>query len=129
MSSIYGFAIRLSIPLIVGFLIGRIFGLEGELAASVGASAAALALCWPVIVLWDIVVVEGFRQLYGQFMLLYFFYCLAFFYMARIGALFGIQVSSRGSKLAISLSKIIESALIAIIGGVGTKFVEHLIIG
>jgi hypothetical protein len=128
LSNLTGLAIRLCVPLLVGFVIGRSFAQPGELAASVGAAAAALLLCWPVIVFWDLVVTEGFKELYAQFLLLYVLYTVTFFYMARIGAIFGVQMRNRGSIFSINVSKIIESAVIAIIGGVGARFVESLIL-
>src|SRR5262249_1545400 len=91
---------------IAGFVIGRFYGLEGTLPASIGAAAAALFLCWPVIVFWDVVVTEEFRKLHSQFMTLYALYVICFFYVAKIGAFLGTQVRSRGPILSLNLSKI-----------------------
>jgi hypothetical protein len=128
LSNMIGFAVRLCIPLLVGFIIGRVFGRPGELAASVGAAMAAVLMCWPVVVLWDIAVTPNFQKMFGQFLLLYLFNGVSFFYMARLGAIFGSVMSARAPALSLNFSKIIESSVIAIIGGVGAKYVEHLVI-
>lgn len=52
-NSIFAFALRLVIPLIAGFITGRMFGAEGIYSGALGAATAALLLCWLVIVLWD----------------------------------------------------------------------------
>jgi hypothetical protein len=134
-SNIIGFSIRLLIPALVGFFVVRTFGASADLAACAGAAGAAILLCWPVIVLWKFVVTREFRDLYGQFMLLYMLGGVAFFYMARIGAAFGkIMMDTRllnVSALKIvqdSSSKIIESSLIALISAVGMKLMENLVL-
>ena len=135
LENMFGYGIRICIPLLVGFVVTRYVGPEGVLAASFGAAMAALLLCWPVIVLWDKVVSEGFQKLYGQFLLLYILNTITFFYMARLGSIFGLQLGpgplqtiSFSKIIELSLSKIIETSIIAIIGGVGAKYVEHLIL-
>jgi hypothetical protein len=122
-----GYGIRICVPLLIGFVIARYFGPEGALAASFGAAMGALLLSWPVIMLWDLVVSPGFKPLYAQFLLLYLLNMITFFYMAKLGSIFGLQVSA-GPIQSISLPKIVESSLIAIVGGAGSKFVEHLIL-
>lgn len=133
LSNIIGFAIRLLIPALAGFIVVRTFGPSQELAASAGAAAAAIMLCWPVIVLWKLVVTESFQEMFGQFMLLYVLGAVSFFYMAKIGAAFGrILVDARvfdlGKVVRESSSKIIESSLIAIISSVGIKVLENLVL-
>jgi hypothetical protein len=126
-TNLVGLAIRLCIPLLAGFFVGRIFGLGGQLAAPLGAAAGALLLCWPVIVLWDLVVADPFKKQFGQFLLLYILYCVLFYYMGKIGAMLGAQTSLiSGSR--INVPKIIESSLGAIVTAVGTQFVQHLIL-
>jgi hypothetical protein len=132
-TNIIGFAIRLLIPAIAGFIVVRTLGPSQELAASAGAAAAAILLCWPVIVLWKLVVTESFQEMYGQFMLLYVLGAVSFFYMAKIGATFGrilveAKVFDLGKVFRESSSKIIESSLIAIISSVGIKIVENLVL-
>jgi hypothetical protein len=127
-SNMIGFAVRLCIPLLVGFIIGRVFGRPGELAASVGAAMAAVLMCWPVVVLWNVAVTPDFKELYGQFMLLYLLNGVTFFYMAKVGAIFGGVISTRAPVLSLNFPKIIEASVIAIISGVGEKFVEHLVL-
>ncbi len=128
LSNVVGFGVRLCIPLLAGFIIGRVFGPQGELAAPVGAAMAAVLMCWPVVVLWDVAVTPDFKDLYGQFLLLYLLNGVAFFYMARVGTIFGGVMSTRAPVLTLNFSKIIESSVIAIISGVGAKFVEHLVL-
>jgi hypothetical protein len=126
-TSLIGLAIRLCIPLLAGFISGRLFGLEAQLAAPLGAAAGALLLCWPVIVLWKLVVADPFKQQYGSFLLLYILYCLLFYYMARLGASLGSQ--TRGiSAPRIDLSKLIETLLGAVATGVGAQLVQHVIL-
>jgi hypothetical protein len=48
--------------------------------------------------------------------------------MARVGVIFGGVMSTRAPVLTLNFSKIIESSVIAIISGVGAKFVEHLVL-
>ena len=126
-TNLIGLAIRLCIPLLAGFFVGRLFGPGGQLAAPFGAAAGALLLCWPVIVLWDLVVADPFKGQYGQFLLLYILYCVLFYYMARIGVTLGSQ-TTQISGPRINLSKIIESSAGAIVAAVGTQFVQHLIL-
>lgn len=133
LSNIIGFAIRLLIPALAGFIVVRTFGPTQELAASAGAAAAAIMLCWPVIVLWKLVVTEGFRDMFGQFMLLYVLGAVSFFYMAKIGAVFGgilvdAKILDLNKVLRESASKIIEPSLVAIITSVGTKVLENLVL-
>ncbi|MDX3972037.1 MAG: hypothetical protein QHD01_36315 [Bradyrhizobium sp.] len=133
LSNIIGFAIRLLIPALAGFIVVRTFGPSQELAASTGAAAAAIMLCWPVVVLWKLVVTEGFQGMFGQFLLLYTLGAVSFFYMAKIGAVFGrILVDARildlGKVLRESSAKIIEPSLVAIISSVGIKVVENLVL-
>jgi hypothetical protein len=134
-SNIIGFSIRLLIPALVGFFVVRTFGASADLAASAGAAGGAILLCWPVIVLWKLVVTKDFRDLYGQFMLLYMLGAVAFFYMARIGAAFGkIMMDTKLLNISAlkilqdSSSKIIESSLIALISAVGMKFMENVVL-
>lgn len=132
-SNIIGFGIRLLIPALAGFIVVRVFGPTQELAASAGAAGAAIMLCWPVIILWKLVVTESFQPMYGQFMLLYILGAVSFFYMAKIGAVFGrilidAKILDLGKVFRDSSSKIIESSLIAIISSVGIKVVENLVL-
>jgi hypothetical protein len=134
-SNIIGFSIRLLIPALVGFFVVRTFGASADLTAAAGAAGGAILLCWPVIVLWKLVVTKDFRDLYGQFMLLYMLGAVAFFYMARIGAAFGkIMMDTKLLNISAlkilqdSSSKIIESSLIALISAVGMKFMENVVL-
>jgi hypothetical protein len=129
-SNIIGFSIRLLIPALVGFFVVRTFGASAGLAASAGAAGGAILLCWPVIVLWKLVVTRDFREMYGQFMLLYMLGAVAFFYMARIGTVFGkIMMDTKLLNISAlkilqdSSSKIIESSLIALISAIGMNVV------
>jgi hypothetical protein len=135
LANVTGFAIRLLVPVLVGFILVRTFGPAAELAACAGSAAAAIILCWPVIVLWKLVVGQGFQDMYGQFMLLYVLGAISFFYMARIGATFArILSDARILDLSIwkiiqtSSSKIVESSLIAALTAVGTKFLESVVL-
>ena len=135
LGNIVGFAIRLLVPVLAGFIVVRTFGPTAELAACAGSTAAAIILCWPVIVLWKLVVAESFQDMYGQFMLLYVLGAVSFFYMARIGATFA-GILSDAKLLDISLwkilqtssSKIVESSLIAVFTAVGVKFLENVVL-
>jgi hypothetical protein len=126
--SIMGYLIRLAAPLVAGFIIGRVFGLEGALAASTGAAAAALLLCWPVIVLWSRVVTGDFYEHYYEFITLYVLNMISFFYVARIGCLLGAQMKSKGPVLSLNFGKIVEAVIIATASGVGSKVLEKYIV-
>jgi hypothetical protein len=133
--NIIGLALRLLVPVLVGFFTVRVFGVAEELAASAGAAGGAILLCWPVIILWDLVVTKDFADQFGQFMLLYLLSAVAFFYMARIGAAFGrIMIDTKlldvsfTKILQSSSSKIIESSLIALLSTIGIKFMESVVL-
>ncbi len=129
-TTLIGLAIRLCIPLLAGFLVGRLFGAEAQLAAPIGAAAGALLLCWPVIVLWDLVVASSFKRQYGSFLLLYILYCILFYYTARLGATLGTQTSliSPLSARKIDVTKFIETILGVVATGIGTQLVQHVIL-
>lgn len=133
LSNIIGFAIRLLIPAFAGFVVIRTFGPSHELAAATGAAAAAIMLCWPVVVLWKLVVTDDFKNMFGQFLLLYTLGAVSFFYMAKIGAVFGRMLADArifdiGKVLQQSSAKLIEPALVAIITSVGGKVLENLVL-
>jgi hypothetical protein len=133
LSNIIGFGIRLLIPALAGFIVVRTFGPSHELAAAAGAAAAAIMLCWPVIVLWKLVVTEDFQEMFGQFLLLYMLGAVSFFYMAKIGAVFGriladAKIFDLRKVLQDSSAKIIEPALVTIIASVGSKVLENLVL-
>jgi len=133
LSNIIGFAIRLLIPALAGFIVVRTFGPSHELAASAGAAAAAIMLCWPVVVLWKLVVTDDFQDMFGQFLLLYILGAVSFFYMAKIGAVFGriladARIFDLRKVIQESSAKIIEPALVAIITSVGGKVLENLVL-
>lgn len=126
--SIVGYLIRLLAPLLAGFVIGRIYGLEDLIAAPFGAALAAFILCWPVIVLWDRVVSTDFINHYSEFITLYVLNMIAFFYVARIGCILGAQMKVHGPVIRLNLSKIIEGVIIAVASGVAEKVVENIIL-
>jgi hypothetical protein len=126
-TSLIGLAIRLCIPLLAGFLAGRLFGPGGQPAAPLGAAAGALLLCWPVIALWNLVVADPFKQQFGSFLLLYILYSMLFYYVARLGVTLGTQTSEI-SPPRIDFVKIIETALGAVATGIGTQLVQHIIL-
>lgn len=133
--NVIGLALRLIVPVLVGFFIVRTFGVTEELAASAGAAGGAILLCWPVIILWKLVVTKNFVDQFGQFILLYVLSAVAFFYMARIGATFGRIIIdtklldvSLGKILQSVSSKIIELSIIALLSAIGIKFMENVVL-
>jgi hypothetical protein len=125
--SIFAYLVRLAFPFLVAIVIGRLYGVQGILPASIGAAAAALLLSWPVIVLWERVVARSFETYYSQFLMLYVLSSIAFFYVARIGAFIGVKLKERGM-FQFSAAKIVEALLIACATSVAKVFVEHLIL-
>lgn len=128
LDSILSILIRLAIPFIAGFLVGRFFPEDGITAAGVGAAFAALLLCWPVIVMWDRVVTPDWHSEYSKFIAMYVLYMALFFFVGRLGAMAATRFSARQLSLQINTSKIIESVAGSIISALCIKMLERAIL-
>ena len=74
---------------LVALLFGIYFGRRDVLSISVGAALLAFLLVWPIILLWDTVVQSQWANYQELFLGMYLLYIIAFFAVARCGALIG----------------------------------------
>lgn len=88
----YGVAIAVRVlpVLIFGFVLGILFGRQELFSIALAAAFAAFLLSWPVILLWDTVVQSSWADKKQTFLIFYLLYMVAFFFTARVGAMFGI---------------------------------------
>jgi hypothetical protein len=74
---------------LVALAFGLYFGRAEVLSISFGAALLALLLVWPILLLWDMVVRSQWVSYRAMFVGIYALYILAFFAVARTGALVG----------------------------------------
>jgi hypothetical protein len=79
----------------VAFLFGIYFGRAEILSVSIAGGLAALALVWPIVLLWDTIVQGKWHDFKLTFIGIYALYVLTFFITARAGALAGSAVAAR----------------------------------
>jgi hypothetical protein len=84
--------VRLAPVLIVGLLLGIIFGQSEVLAVGVAGALAAFLLSWPLMLMWDRLVQSSWQDKKTTFLLFYAAYIAAFFITARASALIGAKV-------------------------------------
>lgn len=74
---------------LVALVFGIWFGRRDVVSISVGAALLAFLLVWPIILLWDTVVQSQWASYRELFLGMYLLYIIAFFAVARCGALIG----------------------------------------
>lgn len=91
---VVAFLLKLLPPLAAGFLVAAI--LRSDRAADVGLGAALVAflLCWPVVLLWNVVVAQEFRSSWPIVFALYASYILAYYFLAKLGAQLGLNAAA-----------------------------------
>lgn len=90
------FLLKLVPPLVAGFLVALLLRPSRVEDVALGASLVAFLLCWPVVVLWNVVVAEEFRSLWPNMFALYAAYIAAYFFLAKLGTLVGLRLAMRG---------------------------------
>ena len=118
------FLIKLLPPLVAGLLIAAILRPASITEISFGAAAAAFLLCWPVILLWNVVVASDFRDQWPTMWALYAAYILAYFYFAKLGAQLGLRLRTSG--LSATTLKLIEWNKVA--GTVLTSLITSVVV-
>lgn len=118
------FLIKLLPPLVAGLLIAAILRPASITEISFGAAAAAFLLCWPVILLWSVVVASEFRDQWPTMWALYAAYILAYFYFAKLGAQLGLRLRTSG--LSATTLKLVEWNKVA--GTVLTSLVTSIVV-
>lgn len=82
-------AIKLLTPVVAGFIIGSVFDEDGIGAAGPAGFSAALLLCWPGIVEWELIAHPDMLARRNQFLVLYALYIGSFAYLCAAGARLG----------------------------------------
>lgn len=84
--------IRLSPVLLLGAVLGFLFG-RGELfSVSFSGALTAFLLTWPIMLMWDRVVQSTWHDKKLIFIAFYVVYIISFFLTARVGALIGVRM-------------------------------------
>lgn len=96
----YPFAILLKLlpALLTGACLAVLFREESLISGPFSSGFAALLLCWPVIVLWDVVVSQSWQEKRLTFLFLYALYIISYYWMARLGVM--LTLRTRLSKLS-----------------------------
>jgi hypothetical protein len=89
--------VRLAPVVIIGILLGIIFGQGELLSIGVAGAMAAFLLSWPLMLMWDRLVQSSWQDKKTTFLLFYAAYIAAFFITARASALIGAKVHERTS--------------------------------
>jgi hypothetical protein len=95
--------VRLAPVLVIGILLGLIFGQSEVLSIGVAGAMAAFLLSWPLMLMWDRLVQSSWQDKKTTFLLFYAAYIAAFFITARASALIGAKVrdsTAIGARLA-----------------------------
>lgn len=90
------FILKLLPPLIAGFLVALFLRPEGLTEISLGTATAAFLLCWPAILLWNVVVSTGFRDQWPIMWVLYAAYIVAYYFFGKLGAQLGLRLRTSG---------------------------------
>jgi hypothetical protein len=84
--------VRLAPVVMIGILLGIIFGQGEVLSIGVAGAVAAFLLSWPLMLMWDRLVQSNWQDKKTIFLIFYAAYIAAFFITARTCALFGAKV-------------------------------------
>lgn len=79
--------IRMAPVFCLGFCFGILLGRTEVASIGMAGGLAAFLLCWPLVVMWDVVVVGTYADKRATFILLYLVYIFAFYLTARSSAL------------------------------------------
>lgn len=96
------FILKLLPPLVAGFFVSVILRPQTPSDVALGAAVVAFLLCWPVIVLWNVVVAEQFRSTWLIMFGLYAAYVFAYYFLAKLGAQLGLKFAFRGTPGALA---------------------------
>ncbi|MEO4042923.1 hypothetical protein AAFN47_15075 [Hoeflea sp. CAU 1731] len=107
-------------PAFVGaFLIGLWRPERAIFDAPVAAGVVAFLFCWPIMVLWDVIVASEWKSLRPQFFALYLSYVLSYFFTARLGVTAAIWAKksrvSEGVRANLDFGKIVATLLTTLI--------------
>jgi hypothetical protein len=91
--------VRLAPVVIVGLLLGLLFGQGEILSAGVAGAAAAFLLTWPLMLMWDRLVTSDWHDKKTTFLLFYLAYIIVFFVTARTSAMVGAKLEGTGAGL------------------------------
>jgi len=81
--------IRLGAVLLFGVVAGIVFGRHEFVSIAVAAALAAFLLSWPLMLMWDRLVVGNWNDQRPLFLLFYAIYIVSFYITARFGAVIG----------------------------------------
>ena len=84
--------IRLAPVLLVGLVLGFVFGRDEMFSASFAGAFAAFLLTWPIMLMWDTLVQSTWHDKKLIFIAFYTVYIISFFLTARVGAMIGIRL-------------------------------------
>jgi len=84
---------RMAPILIVAVIFGAYFGRSEVFSIAVASALLAFLLVWPILILWDTVVQSQWSDYKALFAGIYLIYVVAFFAVARTGALIGAAIS------------------------------------
>jgi hypothetical protein len=87
--------VRLAPVVLVGILLGLVFGQSEVLSVGVAGALAAFLLSWPLMLMWDRLVQSSWQDKKTTFLLFYAAYVAAFFVTARACALIGAKVREK----------------------------------
>ncbi len=87
--------IRLAPVVLVGILLGLVFGQREVLSVGVAGALAAFLLSWPLMLMWDRLVQSSWQDKKTTFLIFYAAYIAAFFITARASALLGAKMHER----------------------------------
>jgi hypothetical protein len=123
--------LKLLPALIMGMIMAAIFREKALDTAPLAAAFTAFLFCWPVIVLWDNVVSEEWKEYRPSFYALYIAYIVTYFFAARLGAM--LVLASPAVKIPESVmrevewNKVLATALATVISSAVTGAVTWTI--
>ncbi len=80
-------------PALAGaFIIGLFWRERVLFDAPIAAGLVAFLFCWPIIMLWDAVVADEWKQYRNSFFSLYIAYILSYYFAARLGAMLALKL-------------------------------------
>lgn len=89
------FLLKLLPPLLAGFAVAAVLRPKLPDDIALGAAMVAFLLSWPVVVLWNVVVDNQYRDTWPIMFGLYTAYIFAYYFLAKLGSQFGIKLSYR----------------------------------
>ncbi len=120
--------IRLVPVLIIGLVLGFMFGRAELLSSAFAGALAAFLLTWPIMLMWDRMVQSTWHDQKLMFMGFYAVYIISFFLTAKVGALIGIR-AREGAPGHITGTIDRETAAISLKGVSWGELATNIVIG